>query len=144
MSLRTTPTIVICLVAGVGAAASLAIPGPSLPGSTPPPAVSPYASEQSADAAQQAEGSQPAASTVQINIADFAFDGQLTVSPGQVIEVTNLDGAPHTLSANDGSFDTGVLEGGETAQIVAPTTPGTYSFICRIHPSMTAELTVAP
>ena len=82
---------------------------------------------------------QPAAA---IEIAGFAFGGQTTVSAGQTITVANADGAPHTLTAVDGAFDTGVIQGGGTSTLTAPLAPGSYAFFCSLHPSMTGTLTV--
>ena len=64
------------------------------------------------------------------------------MAPGTEITVTNRDGAQHTLTADDGSFNTGGLNGGSTITITAPDVPGTYTFVCNIHPSMTSSLTV--
>jgi plastocyanin len=67
------------------------------------------------------------------------------VAPGEAVEVTNVDwakrGIPHTLTAKDGSFDTGFLTT-DTVTFYAPTTPGQYKFICEIHPVMTGVLHV--
>ena len=97
-------------------------------------------------AAPVVDAGQPAPVTEQaaarIDIAGFAFDGQTTVSPGQTLTVANADGAPHTLTAVDGSFDTGVIQGGGASTLTAPLTPGSYAFFCSLHPSMTGTLTV--
>ena len=37
---------------------------------------------------------------------------------------------------------TGVIGGGESGSLVAPTAPGSYAFFCALHPSMTGTLTV--
>jgi plastocyanin len=78
-----------------------------------------------------------------IQIEGFAFSALDSVAPGTEIAVANLDGAQHTLTAEDGSFNTGGLDGGATIAITAPDAPGTYNFVCNIHPSMTGSLTVA-
>ncbi len=78
-----------------------------------------------------------------ITIEGFAFSGAGTYEPGQTITVVNADGAPHTLTADDGSFTTGTLEAGDRVELTLPTTPGTYSFFCGVHPSMTGTLTIA-
>lgn len=88
-------------------------------------------------------GAGPVAQTFAISIADFAFGAPVTVAPGAEIVVTNLDGAPHSVTATDGGFDSGVLGQDESATIVAPTAPGTYAFFCTVHPSMQGELVVA-
>ena len=93
-----------------------------------------------ADAGQPAPAAEQAAA--RIEIAGFAFDGQTSVSPGQTITIANADGAPHTLTAVDGSFDTGVIQGGGATTLAAPLAPGSYAFFCSLHPSMTGTLTV--
>ena len=84
----------------------------------------------------------PTETDARIDIVGFAFDGQTTVSAGQTISVANADGAPHTLTAVDGSFDTGVIQGGGATTLAAPLAPGSYAFFCSLHPSMTGTLTV--
>ena len=76
-------------------------------------------------------------------IENFAFTPNImTVSPGQVITVTNKDSVAHTLTSNDGSFSTGLLAQDQTETFTAPTIPGTYAFHCTPHPSMTGNLIV--
>lgn len=78
-----------------------------------------------------------------IVIDAFQFSGSMTVSAGERVSVVNADGAQHTVTSSDGLFDTGVLDGGGGAgSFTAPTEPGTYTFFCAVHPSMTATLTV--
>jgi plastocyanin len=66
----------------------------------------------------------------------------LTVSPGQVVDVTNGDDEPHTLTAESGEFDTGSFDRADPGRFTAPDRPGTYRFVCRVHPSMNGTLTV--
>lgn len=79
-----------------------------------------------------------------IEIADFAYAPEtITVPAGTELRWTNDDGAPHTATADDGSFDLGEVAGGETSDpVTAPEEPGSYPFHCEIHASMTATLTV--
>jgi plastocyanin len=77
-----------------------------------------------------------------IQIEGFAFSALDPVAPGTEIVVANLDGAQHTLTADDGSFNSGGLDGGGATTITAPDAPGTYTFVCNIHPSMAGSLTV--
>ncbi|MFC3688892.1 hypothetical protein [Aquipuribacter hungaricus] len=74
-------------------------------------------------------------------VEGFAF-APLTVAPGQVVDVVDGDAEPHTVTAVDGSFDTGSFDAAEPGRFTAPTTPGTYDFTCTVHPSMTGTLTV--
>ena len=88
------------------------------------------------------EAAAPVADGPTIQIEGFAFSALDPVAPGAEIAVANLDGAQHTLTADDGSFNTGGLDGGATIAIIAPDAPGTYTFACNIHPSMAGSLTV--
>jgi plastocyanin len=78
-----------------------------------------------------------------IVIKNFAFvPDSLTVAPATKITVINEDQAPHTVTANDKSFDTGTIAGGQRGEFTAPTKPGTYPYICTIHQYMTGTLIV--
>ena len=65
----------------------------------------------------------------------------LTVDRGARIRVGNTDGVTHTLTAQDGSFDTGDLRGGASRTITLDR-PGHFTYRCRIHDYMTGEVTV--
>jgi plastocyanin len=83
----------------------------------------------------------PAANTIVIK--NFAYvPPSLTVAPGTKITVINEDKAPHTVTATDHSFDSGTIEGGQRGEVTAPTTPGTYPYICTVHPYMKGTLIV--
>lgn len=78
-----------------------------------------------------------------VSIKGFAFSpAKLTAKVGQTITVTNADGATHTLTADNGSFDTGNLNGGKSGRIKA-TKKGTFAFHCNLHGSMKGTLTVS-
>jgi len=80
----------------------------------------------------------------QIVIDNFAFSpSTLTVSPGQKVTVVNKDSTTHTLTASAGkAFDTGSIAAGASGGFTAPSTPGSYPYICTIHPFMHGTLTV--
>ena len=102
-------------------------------------------------------GAQPAA-TNRVEALDPAREGEtlrflpntLTADAGSTILFANVGGKPHTLTADDGSFDTGVVppgaEGGRFAGTNVTFTlkkPGTFAFHCEIHPQvMKGTLTV--
>ncbi len=48
----------------------------------------------------------------------------------------------HTVTATDGSFDTGNIPGNAHGMFTAPSKPGSYPYKCAIHPFMKATLTV--
>lgn len=65
----------------------------------------------------------------------------IRVEPGDMVTWVNRDDYPHTATADDGSFDTGTFEPGETAQIVFEE-PGVYPYFCTPHPFMKATVIV--
>ena len=66
----------------------------------------------------------------------------LSAAPGQTVQVTDADAEPHTVTAQDGSFDTGTFDRDAPGRFTAPTEPGTYAFGCTVHPSMRGTLTI--
>ena len=85
---------------------------------------------------------QPAAVAAGITIQNFSFGpAELTVPAGTTLTVTNADSDPHTLTADDGSFDTGRIEPGVSATITLDQ-PGTYTYHCNFHESMTGTIIV--
>lgn len=94
------------------------------------------ADEASAPAAGTAAAGEPV-----IEIAGFAFSGVTSVPAGTVLTVVNNDSAPHTFTADDGSFDSGAIEPGSSFEITL-TSAGTFAFHCNFHASMTGSITV--
>lgn len=84
------------------------------------------------------------AEETRIEIKDFKYaPATITVKPGTVITVTNLDVTGHSVTSDDKtSFDTGVLSKDKSANFTAPTKPGTYAFHCIPHPSIKGTLIV--
>ena len=79
----------------------------------------------------------------EVTISDFRFEPTtMNVTRGTTITWTNEDSAPHTATAEDGSFDTGRLNDGDSAEAEFET-PGTFEYICAFHPSMTGRIVVA-
>jgi plastocyanin len=73
-----------------------------------------------------------------------------TIDPGQVGTFQDLDGVPHNVIASGVGPDGGVLFRTETIDSgQAPVNgtqyldPGTYAFVCTVHPEMTSNLVVA-
>lgn len=83
-------------------------------------------------------------SSTTITISNYMFSPMTdTVKPGATISVTNEDGVAHTLTANNGAFNTGNIGPHQTKMFKAPTKPGTYSYICSIHQYMTGTIKVS-
>jgi plastocyanin len=77
-----------------------------------------------------------------VNIVDFAFDpAAVEVPVGGTVTWTNGGGAPHTATADDGSFDSRRLQPGESFSQTFGTA-GTFPYHCDIHPQMTGTVTV--
>ncbi len=96
---------------------------------------------------EDAAGSAPAPSgdaarSEKVEIVDFAYDPDpVTIEEGGKVIWQNEDSAPHTATADDGSFDTGTLEEGKRGSETFKKA-GTYSYICSIHPDMTGTVEV--
>jgi plastocyanin len=82
------------------------------------------------------------AGAMAVTIKNFAFSpDSLEVPVGTTVTWTNQDSAAHTVTADDGSFDSGQLATGATfSQTFA--TAGTYAYHCANHPKMTATIVV--
>lgn len=82
-------------------------------------------------------------STAEVIIENQAFTPPtVRIKVGEVVSFTNLDSVAHTATADDGiSFDTGLLEQNETAQ-VSFDKAGTYNYHCTPHPNMKATIIV--
>ncbi len=123
--MKFTGSLIVCTVAAAFSAGALLLdPDPS-PIAAPSPASAPSA---------------PAAAPV-ISIQGFAFTS-VTATPGATVTVQNLDETDHTVSSAVGLFDSGVIAAKGASSFLAPTEPGTYSFVCAIHPSMVGQLVV--
>jgi plastocyanin len=107
-----------------------------------PPATDPAAVDATSPPATGAPaGSEPAAGGAEIVISGFEFSDDPTVAVGATVAVRNDDSAGHTLTADDGAFDSGSIDGGGTAEITL-TEAGTFPFHCEVHPDMTGTITV--
>lgn len=77
-----------------------------------------------------------------VAISDFKFNpATLTVPVGTTVTWTNNDEEPHTIAAKDGSFHSPGLDTHGTYSFTFAT-PGSYDYICSIHPFMTGTVVV--
>jgi plastocyanin len=77
-----------------------------------------------------------------VTIQNFAFSpATITVKAGDAITWTNQDSVGHSATADDNSFDTGVLSQGQSKAITF-SKPGTYSYHCSVHPNMKGTVVV--
>jgi len=143
-----TGALVVCVAAaGIAVGALVLEPGDTSPaapaaGGAAPAAGAPAPAGGGGYGNGGAVPAAPAApASGSLEISGFQF-GAATVGAGGQVTVSNRDGAPHTATADDGSFDSGQIDGSGTGAFVAPSQPGTYSFHCEIHPDMSGTLTV--
>ncbi len=79
---------------------------------------------------------------VTVAITNYAFaPAKLTVRAGTVITFTDHDSTAHTATANDGAFNTGTIEPGQSRTIRVGKA-GTYPYHCLFHAFMTGTVTV--
>src|SRR5215208_6486657 len=77
-----------------------------------------------------------------VSVVDFAFEpGTVSVPAGATVTWTNTGSRPHTVTADDGSFDSGRLDPGEQVSETFEQ-PGTFSYHCGFHPEMQGSIVV--
>lgn len=123
---------VAALALAACAAQPPATPAPSMPGMasmTPPPP--PVATNSTANA---------------VAVKEFAFTpAATTVKVGTTVTWTNQDQDAHTVTSTGsaGPLRSPTLQTGQSYRYTF-TTPGTFDYLCTIHPFMTATVTVTP
>lgn len=82
------------------------------------------------------------ASTSTVHMAGLRFSpSSLVVAKGSTVYFSNDDVAPHTVTARDGSVNSGTLKPGTgTFQLKVA---GRLDYICTIHPSMTGKIEIS-
>ena len=90
------------------------------------------------------EANAVAGQPIVVEIRSFKFLSEdPAVSPGDVVVWRNMDIVPHTVTAKDDSWDSGLIEaGGEWQTVVSADMVANY--YCRFHPSMVATLKIKP
>jgi plastocyanin len=84
----------------------------------------------------------PAVEANTIILKDFHFSPMsLTVSPGATVIWKNLDEEPHTVVSDAGLFRSGGLTQNDSFTFKVDK-PGTYKFLCSIHPQMLGTIVV--
>ena len=129
------------------------------PESAPTTATAPTTSPSVTSGNQTNQTGTAAGPSVTLNIPEGAsvqgnpsYDPDpLTVTAGDVVEVSNQDTVPHTATSGSGpedpesgsQFDTSIIDAGATAQIdTANLAAGDHPFYCSVHPYMLGTMTV--
>ena len=77
-----------------------------------------------------------------VSIQDVKFaPREIKVKKGDTVVWTNSDERDHTVTADDGSFDSGNLRNGKTFRQKFEK-PGKYKYHCEYHPRMKATVVV--
>jgi plastocyanin len=111
------------------AAAPPAAPAPAPPAPVAAPPVTPVAVPPVAGATNES-----------VSIANNLFSpSTITVNAGSTVTWANSDTVTHTITADDQSFTSGLLKKATSwSQTFA--TPGTFTYFCEIHPTMTGTV----
>jgi LPXTG-motif cell wall-anchored protein len=112
----------------------------------PPPAPEPQVladeTKEAPEPAPEPEVKALAAASGSVTIADFSFSpASLTINQGDTVTWVNNGPTPHSATANNGSFDTGILKAGQSASHTFGES-GTFSYYCQPHPYMKATIVV--
>ena len=77
-----------------------------------------------------------ASKSEKVDIVEFTYQPDpVVVQAGGKVIWQNQDTAPHTATADDGSFDTGTIEKGKIGSETFKEA-GTFTYFCEIHPTM--------
>lgn len=78
----------------------------------------------------------------EVIVENFTFKPkEVVVSAGEKVTWIQKDRAPHTATANNGSFDSGRLTKGDKFTHTF-SKKGIYDYLCTIHPSMRGKIIV--
>lgn len=79
-----------------------------------------------------------------VSIAAFQYNPtSVTAKRGDVVVFRNRDGTPHTVTADNGVFDSGTIENeGRWELTTVNLAPGTYAYHCAFHPEMHGMLII--
>ena len=79
-----------------------------------------------------------------VSIERFAFSpATVTVKAGSAVAWENRDPVEHTVTGENGAFESGLLAAGARFSRVFDA-PGTFPYTCRLHPSMKGQVEVEP
>jgi len=82
------------------------------------------------------------AATTAVNVVDFAYEPTaMTVTAGDTVRWTNAGSAPHTVTADDGTFQSETLRTGASFEQTFATA-GTFTYTCQFHPQMRGTVVV--
>ena len=145
MQKTSTPTTTkawLCLLV-VGFLVLLAACGsaPSTTGTATTPTAAPTATLTTNPTPTPTPTTATSSSGNSVSIMNFSFSpNSLTVKVGTKVTWTNHDSVTHTVTADQGAFNSPVSAGSSFSFTF--TKAGTFAYHCMIHPSMTATIVV--
>ena len=149
MALNNRAARLLLALSAAAAVAGLAACGTSTPtanggGPSSAPVAAPSMSmPDTGSSSVPAPAAAPVASS-SVTIKGFAFSpAAITVKVGTTVTWTNMDQDAHTVTAKDSTFGSQALDTGASYRFTF-TKPGTYDYLCMIHPFMTATVVVTP
>ena len=138
-ALAPVVAIVVLSVVSLGACGS----GDNKP-KTSTTAASTTATSARATATSSGPGTSAAAGEQTIAIQSFKFNPTpLATKPGKVTVAILDDGVPHSLTADDKSFDTGVFEKDGGPKTITLSKTGTFTYHCEVHTFMKGVIQVS-
>jgi plastocyanin len=92
--------------------------------------------EEATESESEPAPSGEAQKSEKVEIVEFTYQPDpVVVQVGGKVIWQNQDTAPHTATADDGSFDTGTIEKGKIGSETFKEA-GTFTYFCEIHPTM--------
>ncbi|HSS42956.1 MAG TPA: cupredoxin family copper-binding protein [Solirubrobacterales bacterium] len=132
------PLLIAALVAlslGLAACGGGGSDSTSSEAETAPPA-SETTTEETESTESEPAPSGAASKSEKVDIVEFTYQPDpVVVQVGGKVIWQNQDTAPHTATADDGSFDTGTIEKGKIGSETFKEA-GTFTYFCEIHPTM--------
>ena len=131
------PPVIVALVAlslGLAACGGGGSDSTSSEAETAPPASEETTETESTESEPAPSGE--ASKSEKVDIVEFTYQPDpVVVQAGGKVIWQNQDAAPHTATADDGSFDTGTIEKGKIGSETFKEA-GTFTYFCEIHPTM--------
>jgi len=81
------------------------------------------------------------ATSQEIVVQGYKFP-PITAAAGSTLKLVSKDVEAHTMTANDGTFDSTPFSPDKPTTLTVPTKAGSYPFHCKIHPTMHGTLVV--
>jgi plastocyanin len=86
----------------------------------------------------------PRAEEVEVKIENFTFNpGVVTIEAGTTVRWRNDDDIPHSIVDAAAGIHSKALDTDDTTEVTFAT-PGTYDYVCGLHPQMKGTIEVLP